>query len=306
MPLVLSLFPGIGLLDRAFEEQGCCVVRGPDLLWGGDIARFDPPAGKFDGLIGGPPCQDFSAARRAWDEPTGNGLEMLAEFARCVVLAQPDWWLAENVPQVPDLRIVDYSVQRIDVEQAWFVPVRRHRVFQFGRHSSILERSQPLDIPRGTVIEPSEDCVLAGDSRPWEVVRRLQGLPDDFELPGFADRGRRRAVGNGVALPLGRVVAAAVMVAIGHGSAAATSQPTNGPHTLSGSGESHSGPRCVTGVGQFGHAAPPAGSQQPLGPVTLPRCPICARVCYGGRRTCSDRCRQELSRSKRGLIQRAI
>jgi DNA (cytosine-5)-methyltransferase 1 len=29
--LVLSLFPGIGLLDMAFEEEGFCVVRGPDL-----------------------------------------------------------------------------------------------------------------------------------------------------------------------------------------------------------------------------------------------------------------------------------
>lgn len=38
--LVLSLFPGIGLLDMAFEEEGFCVVRGPDLLWGGDIKNF--------------------------------------------------------------------------------------------------------------------------------------------------------------------------------------------------------------------------------------------------------------------------
>jgi len=30
--LVLSLFPGIGLLDRAFEEEGFCIVRGPDGL----------------------------------------------------------------------------------------------------------------------------------------------------------------------------------------------------------------------------------------------------------------------------------
>ena len=50
--LVLSLFPGIGLLDQAFEEQGFCVVRGPDLLWGGDIKQFHPPAGKFDGVNG--------------------------------------------------------------------------------------------------------------------------------------------------------------------------------------------------------------------------------------------------------------
>jgi len=31
-PLVLSLFPGIGLLDMAFEQEGFCVVRGPDML----------------------------------------------------------------------------------------------------------------------------------------------------------------------------------------------------------------------------------------------------------------------------------
>src|SRR6185436_8832391 len=51
--LVLSLFPGIGLLDMAFEEEGFCIVRGPDLLWGGDIRKFHPPAGRFDGVIGG-------------------------------------------------------------------------------------------------------------------------------------------------------------------------------------------------------------------------------------------------------------
>jgi hypothetical protein len=43
VPLVLSLFPGIGLLDTAFEENGFCVVRGPDLLWGGDVRLFTPP-----------------------------------------------------------------------------------------------------------------------------------------------------------------------------------------------------------------------------------------------------------------------
>jgi DNA (cytosine-5)-methyltransferase 1 len=59
-PLVLSLFPGIGLLDMAFEEEGFCVVRGPDLLWGGDVYTFHPPVGKFDGVIGGPPCKRWS------------------------------------------------------------------------------------------------------------------------------------------------------------------------------------------------------------------------------------------------------
>lgn len=32
--MILSLFPGIGILDHAFELEGFTVVRGPDLLWG--------------------------------------------------------------------------------------------------------------------------------------------------------------------------------------------------------------------------------------------------------------------------------
>jgi site-specific DNA-cytosine methylase len=73
--LVLSLFPGIGLLDRAFEDAGFCVVRGPDLLWGGDVGRFHPPAGRFDGVIGGPPCQMFSTMRHVNPAAQGGGAE---------------------------------------------------------------------------------------------------------------------------------------------------------------------------------------------------------------------------------------
>lgn len=286
--MLLSLFPGIGLLDRAFEECGFCVVRGPDLLWGGDVRRFNPPLGAFAGIIGGPPCQDFSRARRV--EATGDGVEMFRQFARVVVAAEPDWFLAENVPCVPDLRVEGYEVQRIDVEQAWYVPVRRHRTFQFGRHSRILERSQPLDIPRGREISPAEDCVLASDSRPFEVVKRLQGLPEDFELPGFSDVGRRRAVGNGVALPLGRVVARAVCLAIGHTVPPASSRDAH---------------RCVTGGDRESHEVLDGVSQREFGPLTLPRCAVCQVVVPGGKRTCSDRCRQVLSRGKRGLMSRA-
>lgn len=282
--LVLSLFPGIGLFDRAFEEAGFCVVRGPDRLWGGDIRRFEPPCGYFSGVIGGPPCQDFSAARRAATPPTGEGVEMLSQFARCVSAAEPDWWLCENVPGVPDLRVEGYEVQRLNVEQAWFVPVRRLRCFQWGRHRRVLERTRPLDVPRRKVITPNEPCVMASESRPFEVLKRLQGLPTDFDLPGFSDEGRRRAVGNGVGLVLGNVIATAVCAAL-----SGESQVNLGPDTQSG---------------DLGHIPPAALSRQDAGGVTLPRCPNCRVVVTGKRVTCSDACRTALSRSRRGLLKR--
>jgi len=101
--LVLSLFPGVGLLDMAFEQEGFCVVRGPDVLWGGDIRRFHPPAGRFDGVIGGPPCQSFSPlahlVRANGHEPRFGNL--IPEFERCVAEALPTWFVMENVPAAP-------------------------------------------------------------------------------------------------------------------------------------------------------------------------------------------------------------
>ena len=111
--LVLSLFPGIGLLDMAFEEAGFCVVRGPDVLWGGDIRKFHPPAGKFEGVIGGPPCQSFSSlvhlVRANGHEPRFGNL--IPGFERCIAEAAPAWFVMENVPNAPTPKIEGYGVK---------------------------------------------------------------------------------------------------------------------------------------------------------------------------------------------------
>ena len=203
--MVLSLFPGIDLLGRGFEDEGFCVVRGPDSIFGGDIRRFNPPAGKFNGVIGGPPCQDFSSARRC--EPTGNGRAMLSEFVRVVDVAQPDWWLMENVPGVPDVQIDGYNWQRLDVKASEFgLKQRRLRHIQFGsRHGMVLvmERNVPEQITAG--------AVMASDSEtPWGNFCELQGLPAGFDIPSFTGRAKRTAVGNGVPLPMARGLARAV------------------------------------------------------------------------------------------------
>lgn len=201
--VVLSLFPGIDLLGRAFESQGFCVVRGPDLLWGGDIRRFHPPANVFWGIIGGSPCQDFSALNR---NPGNYSYEMLREFSRCVTEANPEWWLLENVARVPDCDCPGWSHQRLDINQAWYCDVARLRHIQFGSKSG-----RVLNIPRGRIVtNESQPAALANDNRDFRTLCRLQGLPDDFDLPGFLAVEKKRAVGNGVPLQLGSVLARAV------------------------------------------------------------------------------------------------
>lgn len=202
--LILSLFPGIGMLDKGFEEAGFCVVRGPDLIFGGDIRSFRVPAGRFDGVIGGPPCQDFSKARRC--EPSGNGLEMLAEFRRIVMEARPAWWLAENVPGVPNLSVEGYSWQRLDISPRDFgARQARNRHIQFGAKDG-----GRLVVERYASRAEAVPTVTTGDDRPLREVVALQGLPEGFDIPAFSRAAFRRAVGNGVHIDVARALAGAV------------------------------------------------------------------------------------------------
>jgi DNA (cytosine-5)-methyltransferase 1 len=240
-PLVLSLFPGIGLLDMAFEEEGFCVVRGPDLLWGGDIRRFHPPSGKFEGVIGGPPCQAFSRLVHLVRSLYGEGAvkpNMIPEYERVVGEARPLWFLMENVPDAPLPVVPGYHVSaRLLRHDAVGGPTSRVRRFSLG---SRVPRSLDIEELALHAIETEPTvCATAGGrrvsvavggsgkvkrsklphetTRPIGVMCELQGLPPDF-LVGtpFTLEGKRIMIGNGVPLPMGRAVAKAVKRAMGY------------------------------------------------------------------------------------------
>jgi len=200
--LVLSLFSGVGLLDQAFKEKGFCVVSAGDLIIGQDIRDFKAIPNKFDGVIGGSPCQDFSTLKRN----RGNySMKMVQEFIRVVKEAKPSWWLLENVKGVPDVVIDGYSHQRIDINQGWYSETSRLRHIQFGSLDNIY-----LDIPRGEMQDIKFGCALASDDRSFRELCFLQGLGKEYDLPDFNIAGKKKAVGNGVPLVVGRVLASAV------------------------------------------------------------------------------------------------
>lgn len=179
--LALSLFPGIGMLDRAFEEREFCVVRGPDVLWGGDIRVFHPPAGRFDGVIGGPPCQTFSALAnlvraRGYEPRFGN---LIPEFERCVLEAEPAWFLMENVPQAPEPVVAGYAVHSFLLDNSWLPAEdgfgeeqRRRRRFSFG-----VRGETRVDLRRWLELAPLElpDAVQAVVGRGSGVHVKLGG-----------------------------------------------------------------------------------------------------------------------------------
>ena len=57
--LVLSHFPGDGLLDRAFVAAGFCVVQAPDKIIDGDIRDFAGRAWMASRSCDGPAASEF-------------------------------------------------------------------------------------------------------------------------------------------------------------------------------------------------------------------------------------------------------
>lgn len=233
--LVLSLFPGLDLLGLAFRIEGFCVVTGPDPVWGTRVQGFHPPAGRFDGVIGGPPCQIHSELRFL-NLHSGHGSgDLVPEFCRVVAEAQPRWFVMENVPtatkpKVAGYKIVEKQVQALDVpsEEGWVgAEARRSRCFWFGaRYRSGLPTTK-FFVERAVLRVPKtqiKSAVLAGHgpaigqrrngitTLPLAEAARLQGVDPALlpHLPYTAER-LRRLLGNGVPVALGRAVARGVI-----------------------------------------------------------------------------------------------
>lgn len=219
--LVLSLFPGADLLGRAFEAKGFTVVRGPDKLWGGDVRNFHVPAGRFDGVIGGPPCQIFSVAK------VNNGtdaVDLIPEFLRIVEEAQPKWAVMENVtpvlnapscPTWPNVTIRDWDCLGL---------THRKRTFWFYGIESTPAPATRAGEPEYSVLATSWKLrkeiggTLTMQSKlPPNEAARLQGFPglDEYMMesrPTMCPKGWWgnfivHMMGNGVPFAMGSYIA---------------------------------------------------------------------------------------------------
>jgi DNA (cytosine-5)-methyltransferase 1 len=213
------------MLDMGFEQEGFCVVRGPDLLWGGDIRTFHPP-GVFDGVIGGPPCPSHSRLRHQ-SEASGNTIaeDLVPEFARVVTEAEPAWWLMENTPACPEPFT---SSQRIILNNRWLggVASRKRVIYSnltlhvggtalepFDWEHAVTSHAKPVPV----ALAPSGKRKPGADLPPRTLgdVLELQGLPPDWlDHQPWTVQAKRKMVGNGVPIPMARALARAVRKAL--------------------------------------------------------------------------------------------
>lgn len=207
-PLILSLFPGVDLLGRAFAARGFCVVRGPDALLDDFIEDFHATPGRFDGVIGGPPCVNYSDANRRRN--TAEGDRLVREYLRVVDESQATWFLMESVRNVPDVSLAGYVVQRVDVLDTDFGGRQsRLRHIQFGHRDGWIIRPRRTWSARPVTPVPTVTTAPCGPGDRHSRRCAKQGIPT-LPLRTFTPTARRRAIGNGVPFPIGLALAAAV------------------------------------------------------------------------------------------------
>lgn len=212
--LVLSLFPGVGLMDRGFEAEGFCVVRGPDLLWGGDIRSFHVPNGKFDGIIGGPPCQWASQMKGL--HKSEKAIDYTPDFIRIVEEAKPKWVVMENVRlarrsgSIPNewfpLKVRDYDVGGLTARIRYFWIYPATLTFDIEKRSGKPARSvntRGTSIPHSCLKNSSKFIDLSLN----EMLER-QGFPEmKDQLKIFKTREAKEVVGNGLPKAMGQYIA---------------------------------------------------------------------------------------------------
>ena len=163
-PPIIDVFSGCGGLSLGFTTAGFTVrdafdnwepavesysanakhtVHYADLTDPSVITRADvlaDPAIGTVGLIGGPPCQDFSSSGKRKE---GDRAVLTDSFARMVGIVQPEFFLMENVPlsqksrayasATACIREQGYETHAVVLDASLYgVPQKRKRLFTFG------------------------------------------------------------------------------------------------------------------------------------------------------------------------------
>jgi len=193
----IDLFCGAGGLAEGFRQAGFRSVFAVELdrhaaetyrtnfgdhVFEGDIAALSNIPVDADVVIGGPPCQGFSALGKMF--PTANHTVLNGlwkEFVRVVELVSPKALVIENVPSF--LRSPQYRALRERVEQLGYqlaagvlnaahfgVPQRRKRGFIIGLKGARPHLPEPSG-QRSTVRDAIGDLPLEPDGLDWHIGR---------------------------------------------------------------------------------------------------------------------------------------
>lgn len=167
---VLSLFDGIACARVALQRAGISVdayyaseidkyarfiakKNWPDIVELGDVRKISGEAFKgIDLLIGGPPCQDLSIAKRNRKGLKGEQSSLFWEFVRLLRETQPKYFVMENVASMSkkDKAIITETlgVEPVMINAALVSAQQRKRLFWVGENDGNTYKRVEIPSPK--------------------------------------------------------------------------------------------------------------------------------------------------------------
>jgi len=239
---VIDAFCGIGGFTEGLKQAGFEVVYAfdinpeairiykanhPDVEAEVADIRHIREVPEADVVVGGPPCQEFSVARRGRGKKRYWDLELICHFFRVVGLAGARYYLMENVPPVRAFfrengRILDFSDYGLPQQRRRFI-LTNFPLPKKSRSRAIRDiipgASGMLDV---TNRSQSRSCLITGDSPSFTVTGKgydllileedrddayfrkltvreallLQGFPEDYVFPNIPQNRAFQLIGN--------------------------------------------------------------------------------------------------------------
>lgn len=182
---ILSLCTGMGLLDRAFLDEGFDVVPGCEIdpeqrllyrqLCGGEpltedikdlIGQLGKVYNQIDGIIGGPPCQSFTKLKSIRKPKFPDLTPQVKEILDVV---NPRWYMFENVAR---LDIPGASYIRLDAMHFAKPHQSRPRWFTYSPYIT-----PPKAVYSGSIDSLMAYVTVAGRNHGPKRGAILQGYP---------------------------------------------------------------------------------------------------------------------------------
>lgn len=204
LTLSVDVDPTLTSSHRGNFPNTAITLKDVSLASGADLLEL--AGGQIDGIIGGPPCQGFSAMGRS--DPLDPRRELLYHFFRIVSEVRPRFFVLENVQGLvfqKNIGLLDAALELVSDTYTILGPMvldaadfgaatRRNRVFVIGYDPSSVDPILPEHLEARKAIPTSvrdaisdlQDATEIANSHPYDIWR----YSDAVEISDYARKMR--------------------------------------------------------------------------------------------------------------------
>lgn len=201
----MDLFCGAGGLSEGFRQMGFKVIWALD-NWGpavethlknhpnteivnSSIEDIDPttlPKPKV--LVGGPPCTEFSYAKKGGKGDLAEGMRLVAHFLHFVEVLKPKYWIMENVPRLLQTLPKEVDLTKFGFKDAGILDIPRRTILNAADYGTPQKRIRLISgnypLPVQTHFETIGLDYFAEGAKKWVPMRKVvEAFPNPLPKP---------------------------------------------------------------------------------------------------------------------------